>query len=149
MRAPSPKTRRAAFAALVIAAAAALILGARGPDEDDPPLSSGMLVIRHGSLSGGWHSPSLRMSLLTDSEVFGWQPRRALSTRSRKERNATDRAAFLQSLKIGDFVVHVEHGIAQYEGLTRLEASGAEREGTRVVVHHPASSPGATISSPR
>ncbi|MDC0741267.1 hypothetical protein [Polyangium mundeleinium] len=35
MRASSPKTRRAAFAALVIAAAAALILGARGPDEDD------------------------------------------------------------------------------------------------------------------
>ncbi|MDI3288081.1 hypothetical protein [Polyangium sp. 15x6] len=36
MRAPSLKTRRAAFAALVITAAAALILGARGPDEDDP-----------------------------------------------------------------------------------------------------------------
>ena len=106
----------------------ALIGDEAGPDEDDPPLSSGTLVIRHGALAGGWHSPTLRLSLLTDSEVFGWQPRRPVSTRSRKERNATDRAAFLQSLKIGDYVVHVEHGIAQYTGLIRMEASGAERE---------------------
>ena len=106
----------------------ALIGDESGPDEDDPLLSSGTLVIRHGALAGGWHSPTLRLSLLTDSEVFGWQPRRPVSTRSRKERNATDRAAFLQSLKIGDYVVHVEHGIAQYTGLIRMEASGAERE---------------------
>lgn len=106
----------------------ALIGSEEGPDEDDPPLASGMLIIRHGSLAGGWHSPVLRLTLLTDVEIFGWQPRRALSTRARKQRTETDRAAFLQSLKIGDYVVHIEHGIAQYEGLTRLDAGGAERE---------------------
>jgi len=34
VRAPSPKTRRAALAAFVLIAAAALMMGARGPDDD-------------------------------------------------------------------------------------------------------------------
>ena len=104
------------------------LIGGETYDADDPPLSSGTLAIRHGSLSAGWSYPALRLTMLTDTEIFGWQARRPISTRARKERNETDRAAFLQSLKLGDFVVHVEHGIARYEGLTRLEASGAERE---------------------
>ncbi|HEY1016716.1 MAG TPA: transcription-repair coupling factor, partial [Herpetosiphonaceae bacterium] len=106
----------------------ALVGDEDGPDEDDPPLASGALAIRHGALSGGWHAGPLRLTLLTDSEIFGWRPRRAVSTRTRKERSETDRAAFLQSLKPGDYVVHIEHGIAQYEGLVRLQAGGAERE---------------------
>ncbi|ABX05294.1 MAG TPA: transcription-repair coupling factor [Herpetosiphon sp.] len=106
----------------------ALIGEEDGPDVDDPPFQSGTIIIRHGNLSGGFSSDPLRLTILSDSEIFGWQQRRALSTRARKQRTESDRTAFLQSLKVGDYVVHIEHGIAQYEGLSRIEASGAERE---------------------
>ena len=38
------------------------------------------------------------------------------------------RESFLAELKPGDFVVHIEHGIAQYQGLVRRRTEGGERE---------------------
>src|SRR5262249_33790696 len=61
--------------------------------------------------------------LLTDTEIFGWaKPRRVI----RRRRLA--RESFLSELKPGDFVVHIEHGIAQYQGLVRRRTEGGERE---------------------
>ena len=106
----------------------ALIGFEAGPDSDLLELKSGTLAIRYGNLSGGWYAHTSNLLLLTDSEVFGWRSRRAISTRARKERTEAERATFLQSLNPGDYVVHVEHGIARYDGLTRLAVGEMERE---------------------
>ncbi len=91
-------------------------------------LPDNFLVI-HGSLDAGWRLPELGLTLYTDSEIFGWRQRRPLSERQRrKERSADERAAFLRGLKEGDYVVHIEHGIAVYEGLLRRSVGGIERE---------------------
>jgi transcription-repair coupling factor (superfamily II helicase) len=88
---------------------------------------AGLLIIQ-GTLSGGWASPDLRLMLYTDSELFGFQPRRPVVTRRRRQQREIDRQAFLQELKPNDYVVHVEHGIAVYEGLRRMEVEGVQRE---------------------
>jgi len=83
----------------------------------------------HGALDEGWHLAAQRISLYTDTEIFGWRQRRPLAERrKRRERSAEERAAFLRGLKSGDYVVHIEHGIAVYEGLLRRSVGGIERE---------------------
>jgi transcription-repair coupling factor (superfamily II helicase) len=83
----------------------------------------------HGTLDTGWHSPALNLTLYSDVEIFGFRQRRPQATRKRRQtRSAEDRAAFLRGLKPGDYVVHIEHGIAAYEGLLRRTVDGIERE---------------------
>ena len=100
---------------------------------DGPPsvLSSlfSVLTVVHGSLDEGWYSPDLNVTLYSDTEIFGWRQRRPVAERKRKrDRSAEERAAFLRGLKPGDYVVHIEHGIALYEGLVRRSVGGTERE---------------------
>jgi transcription-repair coupling factor (superfamily II helicase) len=89
--------------------------------------AAGLSVIQ-GTLGEGWESRDLQLILYTDSEIFGFQPRRPVVTRRKRQQREIDRQAFLQTLKTGDHVVHVEHGIALYEGLRRIDVEGIERE---------------------
>jgi transcription-repair coupling factor (superfamily II helicase) len=89
------------------------------------PIKPGRLAIVQGSLPAGWRlaADSYDLTLLTDTEIFGFtKQRRALP------RRGIDRQAFLAELAAGDHVVHVEHGIARFVGLVRLTFDGHERE---------------------
>lgn len=70
--------------------------------------------------------------ILTDAEMFGWQsvqPRLATRGRAqRKTRKFSDTSsplAQLSDLKEGDYVVHINHGVARYDGVVRREVAGA------------------------
>lgn len=83
----------------------------------------------HGSLDEGFRSPDLGLTLYSDTEIFGWRQRRPVAERRRRrDRSAEERATFLRGLKLGDYVVHIEHGIAQYDGLVRRSVGGIERD---------------------
>ncbi len=100
-----------------------------GTSDDVQQVLSSRFSVVHGSLDQGWHAPDLRLTLYTDTEIFGWRQRRTVSERTRKRDQSTEeRAAFLRGLKEGDYVVHIEHGIAQYDGLVRRTVGGIERE---------------------
>ena len=67
-------------------------------------------------------NPDLKVALLTDREIFSLK-------KSGKERSVQKLALdFITSLTPGDFVVHMEHGIGHFEGMTQKEVDGAERE---------------------
>ncbi len=77
----------------------------------------------------GWRLPDLALTLYTDTEVVGWQQRRSLAERQRRRQQSNrERAAFLRSLKPGDYVVHIEHGIAIYDGMVRRTTDAIERD---------------------
>ncbi|MGQ9892316.1 MAG: transcription-repair coupling factor [Roseiflexus sp.] len=87
------------------------------------------LTVIHGALDEGFRMPVLNLTLYSDTEIFGWRQRRITAERQRRrDRRAEDRAAFLRGLKPGDYVVHIEHGIAVYEGLVRRSVGGIERD---------------------
>jgi transcription-repair coupling factor (superfamily II helicase) len=91
-----------------------------------PKLGTGQLTIVHGSLPHGWTvgEEGSGLTLLTDSEVFGFSKQRRAPPRRRAAQ------AFASDLTPGEFVVHVEHGIAKFAGLVRkgVDDAGAERE---------------------
>jgi transcription-repair coupling factor (superfamily II helicase) len=81
------------------------------------------LEIIHSPVQPGWVHPGSKLALVTDRELFGY--RRQVRMRQRRRQS---QPGLLESLNPGDFVVHVEHGIARYDGLSTLDASGADRE---------------------
>src|SRR5690606_29239153 len=63
--------------------------------------------------------------------LFGWQANLRLPIKTRKKnvkaKSAEKSKALsdLSDLKEGDYVVHIQHGIARYAGVTRQEVGGA------------------------
>jgi len=66
---------------------------------------------------------------LTDAELFGWgkpKPRRPQRPR------AVAPEVFFADVQTGDYVVHLEHGIGQFQGLIKMAVDGVDREYLRV-----------------
>jgi transcription-repair coupling factor (superfamily II helicase) len=67
-------------------------------------------------------NPDLRCALLTDREIFSLR-------KGGKHRSVQKLALdFITSLVPGDYVVHMEHGIGHFEGMTQKEIDGTTRE---------------------
>lgn len=76
--------------------------------------------------AGGFHSPALGLALFNHGDLFAAPARpRRQGVQERPPGQPVD--SFL-SLKDGDYVVHVVHGIARYEGIARLRKGGAEQD---------------------
>ncbi|GAC1324268.1 MAG: hypothetical protein NVSMB22_12890 [Chloroflexota bacterium] len=91
-------------------------------EEPNAEVRPGVTVVP-GAPAEGWRLPEQRLTLLTDHEIFGRAKRRQPP---RKQRVARD--AFFTDFSPGDFVVHLEHGIGRFEGVTHMSLDGAERE---------------------
>jgi len=66
-----------------------------------------------------------RIHLITDSEVFGWE---RPQPRTRQRAIADTPESFYSDLQVDDYVVHVDHGVGRFAGLTRRQLDGHERE---------------------
>jgi transcription-repair coupling factor (superfamily II helicase) len=83
----------------------------------------GAIGLVHGSLTGGFvHDPS-GLVVLTDRELFGATRIRRLTPSKRVVTRD-----LIGKLAPGDLVVHVDHGIARYVGMTQREFSGDVKE---------------------
>ena len=66
---------------------------------------------------------ALPILLLTDAEVFGFvKRRRALRPQG------GDRSSLIADLSPGDYVVHIDHGIARFTGMVIRSVEGVSRE---------------------
>jgi len=90
------------------------------------------VVVTVGRLSGGFELPQARLIVHVETDVFDEAtdsidrrpagPERAPRTEKRKRKSKA--AAFLsdfRDLKAGDYVVHIDHGIARFGGLQTLD----------------------------
>ncbi len=77
-----------------------------------------------GLVSAGFTLPGAGLTVLTDHEIFSRYRRRR--RRLKKSRGLS--IAELSALKVGDFVVHEDHGIGVYRGMQRLVLNGQETD---------------------
>ena len=89
-------------------------------------------AVEIGDLSNGFEIPSLNLIVQTETDVFGESSQAEFQKpKTKDQRPKTNLGAFIsdfRDLKIGDYVVHVDHGIARFEGLQIISSQGAERE---------------------
>lgn len=92
--------------------------------EVDEHSGSGRLIMREGRLSGSIYIPGLRLSIISEEDIFG--------KKITRRRTAVGREGyFLKSfgeLKEGDYVVHTDHGIGRYRGLQKLSVAGIDND---------------------
>jgi transcription-repair coupling factor (superfamily II helicase) len=65
------------------------------------------------------------LHLLTDSEIFGWE---RPQPRTRQRPAAETPESVYADLRVGDYVVHIDHGIGRFGGLVQRELDGHPRE---------------------
>jgi len=93
-----------------------------------PPVGS--LTLVPGSLAAGWVLGG-DTCLLTDAEIFGFVKQRRLV-----KRQPVPRLKLFVDITPGDYVVHVEHGIARFSEVTTMKTASGEQE--YLVLHYAA-----------
>jgi len=78
-----------------------------------------------GVISEGFLNEQLDLVVISEDELFGNRQHRPI-----RHRPPTDGTPILSliDLKVGDYVVHVSHGIAIYEGIRRLDIDGKSQD---------------------
>lgn len=82
-----------------------------------PGGQGGAIYVGTGAISAGFSFPHLGWHLVGEHEIFGTKPA------ARKRTAVASFASDFRDLHVGDLVVHVDHGIGRYDGLTKV-ASG-------------------------
>ena len=88
--------------------------------DDLPP--EGSLSLVQGSLARGWTLQN-QTYLFTDEEIFSFVKQRRFS-----RKRPVARHILYPRFKPGDYVVHIEHGIAKFSGVAMMGAEGLQKE---------------------
>lgn len=83
-------------------------------------------AILNGNLQAGFELPSVHLVVITEGEMFT-QKNRKVRKIDKKIDNA-ERIKSYSELKVGDYVVHVNHGIGKYVGIGTLEVGGIHKD---------------------
>lgn len=78
------------------------------------------------TLHAGFVWPAIGVALYTDHQIFDRYHR--YSTPGEIDRRESLTIAELNSLQVGDYVVHIDHGVGRFGGLVRSHEGGATRE---------------------
>jgi transcription-repair coupling factor (superfamily II helicase) len=89
------------------------------------PFVSGKVLIMEGDLQTGFELPMQKLAVITEEELF--KKRVKKQVRRQKLSNA-ERIKSYSELEIGDYVVHVNHGIGKYLGIETLEINGIHKD---------------------
>jgi len=91
----------------------------------EPPqkLEQGEVVILPFAVNRGFIYPEIRFALISESDIYGMSRQRSRA----KSRQGEKIAAFTE-LKVGDYVVHENHGVGQFMGVVRLASEGTYRD---------------------
>ncbi len=76
-----------------------------------------------GELNEGFFLPGEKLNIISEEEIFGRRSHRQKKTGRQRARQLMTRLA---ELKNGDFIVHTDHGIGRYLGLTHLQTGNVE-----------------------
>lgn len=87
------------------------------------PVNKPTIIV--GNLGSGIELPMHKLVLITENELFKQRTKR---TRKRQKLSNAERIKNYQELKIGDYVVHANHGIGKYLGIETLEVNHMHKD---------------------
>ncbi len=98
--------------------------------ENASELSSENATILPLTLSHGFIWPEEKLAVVADTDVYGAGYRKA-----KPRRSSGERIAAFTDLKVGDYVVHEDHGVGVYQGTVRLQSEGTYRDYLLIQYH--------------
>ncbi len=97
--------------------------------DNDIPISK--IIIENGKLHNGIIIPQEKIVILTEKELFFIENKRHLPSTLKNRQKIIDdnfETANFADLDIGDYAVHVTHGIGIFNGISEITVSGNTRE---------------------
>ncbi len=85
-------------------------------EDKDRELANGEIMVMYGQLSKGFEYLSLRMVVITESDIFG----KRAGHKAKRKRYEGQKIHDFTELKVGDFVVHESHGLGIYRGIEKV-----------------------------
>ena len=88
----------------------------------------GEIMVARGNLRRGFEYPALRFVVVTEGDIFGAKKKKK---RKVKQYNGAAIHSF-NDLKIGDYVVHENHGLGIYQGIEKIEKDHVTKDYLKV-----------------
>jgi transcription-repair coupling factor (superfamily II helicase) len=85
--------------------------------------STGAVVITLGSLQSGFELPHAKLVVVSERDILG-RVKRKIRPRTAKEQKIT----YFRDINLGDYVVHINHGIGKYVGVETLTVGGLNKD---------------------
>ncbi|HBE77015.1 MAG TPA: transcription-repair coupling factor [Firmicutes bacterium] len=92
------------------------------------PLSPGTVRIEVVDMESGVEWAPGKLIVLTEAEIYGRQKKKY---QARFQQEGSKISSFTD-LKVGDYIVHINHGIGRYMGIETLEIAGGHRDYLRI-----------------
>ena len=90
---------------------------------EDPErvVQPGEIMVVHGNVKRGYEYPLIRFAVISETDVFGQEKKKA-----RKKRRAYEgrKIASFTDLSVGDYVVHENHGLGIYRTACQMQGIG-------------------------
>ncbi|MDE6182539.1 MAG: transcription-repair coupling factor, partial [Eubacteriales bacterium] len=83
-----------------------------------------IIYIIRGSLNKGFEYPENKFIILADKEIFGEEKKAKKSSKKKK----SSKIQSFTDLKVGDYVVHENHGIAVFKGIEQISTDGISKD---------------------
>ncbi|WP_300386455.1 transcription-repair coupling factor [Clostridium sp.] len=94
--------------------------------EDIQDIQFGEVVITFGNILRGFEYKDLKICIISDKDVFG-EAKRKISKKVNKKKGVAKIKSFAE-LKLGDYVVHANHGVGVYKGIKQIDVGGHTRD---------------------
>lgn len=93
---------------------------------NEEELMPGVVQIGRAGLQTGFELPLLKLAIITEQELFN--KKAAKKSSSRQKLSNAERIKSYSELNVGDYVVHVNHGIGKYLGIETLTINGIHKD---------------------
>ncbi|MEG0191062.1 MAG: CarD family transcriptional regulator, partial [Lachnospiraceae bacterium] len=84
---------------------------------------SGEIMVAYGHIAEGYEYPMLKFIVISETDIFG----KGKKKKKRKTYEGQKIQTFSE-LKIGDYVVHENHGLGIYQGIEKIEVDHVEKD---------------------
>ena len=92
-------------------------------DELDREVAPGEIMTAYGHMAYGYEYPMLKFTVISETDIFG-------KTKKKKKRKTYEgrKIQSFAELKVGDYVVHENHGLGIYQGIEKIEVDKISKD---------------------
>lgn len=94
-------------------------------DINDVEITAGIVYIARGHIAKGFEYVKNKFAIVSENDVLGEEKKTKRRKKKRKDSAAIEN---ISDLKIGDFVVHENHGVGIYKGIEQIVSDGISKD---------------------
>ncbi len=93
-------------------------------EDYDHYIHPGEIMVAQGNLRRGYEFPEVNFVILSEQDIFGTHVKK----KRRQRRFEGEHIASFTELKVGDYVVHENHGLGIYQGFEKIEVDHIQKD---------------------